>query len=339
MINQSFRIGTVLAVALALATGAGAAPVPPEAGVFQYIVHEAKGTPQDVATAIAQAAPEVGFEVLGIVPVGTPEGCGFTARVLTVYAPEYAKSIIAANRRTGPFAVVDRINVFEDENGVHVSIVNPRSSLRTVLMEDTKYSELIESHLADLRELVLGAVDGRPGSEDYGQMRKKGHIGRTMGVVAGGPFTKKVQDVSVVGGNAWQDMAERVEKALETKGPKWGMHLAFAVEFPEAELVVFGTTGTPMDTRSFEIVGAGSDESRAELSCPGLAHAGAYPMEVVVTQEGLTVRTRIVEPMYRMKMYFEDAGKWAFMKNMGMPGSIEDEVTEQIKTAVATYGR
>ena len=40
-----------------------------------------------------------------------------------------------------------------------------------------------------------------------------------------------------------------------------------------------------------------------------------------------------------MKMYFEDAGKWAFMKNMGMPGSIEDEVTEQIQAALATPGR
>jgi hypothetical protein len=36
--------------------------------------------------------------------------------------------------------------------------------------------------------------------------------------------------------------------------------------------------------------------------------------------------------MYRMKMFFEDAGKWAFMKNMGMPGSIHDEIAAQIKS-------
>ena len=39
--------------------------------------------------------------------------------------------------------------------------------------------------------------------------------------------------------------------------------------------------------------------------------------------------------MYRMKLYFEDAGKWAFMKNMGMPGSIQDEVAAQVRPAVA----
>ncbi len=35
-----------------------------------------------------------------------------------------------------------------------------------------------------------------------------------------------------------------------------------------------------------------------------------------------------LDEMYRMKVYFEDAGKWAFMKNMGMPGEIEKEIIE-----------
>jgi len=43
---------------------------------------------------------------------------------------------------------------------------------------------------------------------------------------------------------------------------------------------------------------------------------------------------RLVDTMYRMKMYFEDAGKWAFMKNMGMPGSIHDEIAAQIKAGL-----
>jgi hypothetical protein len=113
------------------------------------------------------------------------------------------------------------------------------------------------------------------------------------------------------------------------------MQLAYALEIPEAETVVLGSTGTPMDSRSFEIVGAGADSSRNRLKCPGLAHAGAYPIEVVVTKDAGSVRVRVVDTMYRMKMYFEDAGKWAFMKNMGMPGSIQDEIAAQVRPAVA----
>lgn len=42
----------------------------------------------------------------------------------------------------------------------------------------------------------------------------------------------------------------------------------------------------------------------------------------------------LLDIMYRMKMYFEDAGKIAFAKNMGMPGSIEKEMKKIIKAAL-----
>jgi hypothetical protein len=337
MNDNLLQIGTVLAVALLVASAAGAAPASSEAGVYQYVIHQAQGTPTGVAAAIAEAAPGAGFQVLAIVPAGSPETCSFTASVVALYEPDFAARVLAANRRTGPFGAVDRINVFEDENGVHVSVVNPRSTLRTVLMEDEAHSALIEEHLADLRALVLGAVEGQGAARDYGQMRSRGKIGRTMGVVAGGPFDDKVQDISVIGGDDWPDMATRVEEALRVEGPEWGLTLAYRLDLPEFDLSILGATGTPMDTRSFAIVGAGADESRAGLACPGLAHAGAYPIEVVVVHEGVTIRTRIVDTMYRMKMFFEDAGKWAFMKNMGMPGAIEDEIAGPVQAAVDSY--
>ena len=79
---------------------------------------------------------------------------------------DYGRQVLAANRRTGPFAVVDRVDVFEDEKGVHVSVTNPRSLLRTLLMDDQKYEALVESHLQALRGLVSGAVLGTPAGED-----------------------------------------------------------------------------------------------------------------------------------------------------------------------------
>jgi hypothetical protein len=86
MISNRLRIGTVLAVALALGTGAGAAPTSPEAGVYRYVVHKAQGTPAEIAAVIAEAAPAAGFEVLGLVPVGSPEGCDYSAEVVALSA-------------------------------------------------------------------------------------------------------------------------------------------------------------------------------------------------------------------------------------------------------------
>ena len=99
-------------------------------------------------------------------------------------------------------------------------------------------------------------------------------------------------------------------------------------------MVILGTTGTPMDSKSFEIVRHGSDQSREDFECPGIAYAGAYPVEVVVAGRDDEVKVYMTDVMYRMKMYFEDAGKWAFMKNMSMPGTIEEEVAEQIENGL-----
>jgi len=329
---------SLLITALAAAF-VGPAPIgaqtPAAPGVYQYVVRQAEGTVDSVAAAIAAAAPGAGFQLLAMVPVGTPAGCSYKASVVALYAPDYGREIVTANRRTGPFAVVDRVNVFADEKGVHVSVVNPRSILRTTLMDDQKHTALIESHLGTLRKMVSEAVKGTASAQDYGQRREHGYIGKTMGVMAGGPFSEKVTDLTLVEGD-WKSAASRVRSGLEKIGPAWGLRLAYALEIPEAETFILGTTGSPMDSKSFEIVGAGADETRDNLKCPGLAHAGAYPIEVVVAKDAKGAVVRLVASMYRMKMFFEDAGKWAFMKNMGMPGSIQDEIAAQVKAGIAS---
>jgi hypothetical protein len=42
----------------------------------------------------------------------------------------------------------------------------------------------------------------------------------------------------------------------------------------------------------------------------------------------------LVDVTYRMNMYFEDAGKMKFARNMRMPGSIEDEIKDLIRAAL-----
>ena len=89
-----------------------------------------------------------------------------------------------------------------------------------------------------------------------------------------------------------------------------------------------------MEARSFSIVGRGSDKSRSDFACPGLDHAAAYPIEIVFSQEADSVRVLGVDAMFRMKRFFEDAGKLKFARNMGMPGSIEDEIRELLQAAL-----
>jgi hypothetical protein len=304
-------------------------------GVYEYVVQSAQGNFDEISTAIEYTAVAANWRVLAKVDAGVPKDCAYKARVFVLYDAAYGQQIMSANRKTGPFAVVDRINLFQDENGAHVAVVNPHSINRTILMDDQKYEAMAAAHLQALRQMIAGAVPGTASEKEYGQFREEGYIGKTMGVMAGGKFIDKIEDIAKVADGNWKEVAAKARQGLSQPTKQWGMHLVYELELPEFETVVFGTTGTPMDSKSFSIVGAGDDDSRKKLKCPGLAHAAAYPIEVVVVQDGADVKARVVESMFRMKMYFEDAGKWAFMKNVRMPGSIQDEIGQQIKAGLA----
>jgi hypothetical protein len=147
-----------------------------------------------------------------------------------------------------------------------------------------------------------------------------------MGVMAGGPFNKKIKTISEIPETHWETVAMDIAQRMSEPESVWGLHVAYSASLPEYGIAVLGISGDKMEAKSFSIVKAGSDKSRKKFSCPGVAHAGAYPLELIVRQDGPDVGIEMVSAMFRMKMYFEDAGKWAFMKNMGMPGSISYEL-------------
>ena len=308
---------------------------PADYRVYQYILRQVEGDFDTISSSVADALQQNGWQIVAQVDGGVPEDCPYRARVLVLYDSTFADPLFKANQETAAFAVLDRVNIFQDKEGTHISVVNPHSVVRTVMMDDWAFEELSEAHLQKLRATITSAVNGKISYQTYGQKRSKGHIGKTMGVMAGGDFDKKLEDIVVVPDGDWKTVAAKVREAMSQKGPKWGMHQVFELDLPMYRTAIFGTTGTPMDSKSFSIVKAGSDKRRKHFKCPGLAHAAAYPIEVVVSEKTDGVHVRLVDVMYRMKMYFEDAGKWAFMKHMGMPGSIEKEIKEQVLAAFA----
>ncbi len=306
--------------------------------VYQFVIQKAEGTFDEISQELVNGAQENGWQVLAQVDNGVPKKCPYKARVFVLYDSAYAAQIMAANSKTGPFAVVDRVNLFQDENGTHISLVNPHSINRTILMDDTAYEKMSEEHLQALRKMITGSVKGTVSNKGYGQKRSKGYIGKTMGIMAGGSFDGKIKNGIEVSESDLEKVVSAVNTALKKEGPKWGTHEVYRLDLPKYETVLFGVTGTPMDSKSFEIVRAGSDDSRKHFKCPGLAHAAAYPLEIVVAKEKNKIKVLLVDEMFRMKMYFEDAGKWAFMKNMGMPGSIQKELLHKIRVALKLQG-
>lgn len=303
-------------------------------GVYEYVVRGSQMEFASASSLLEQQFHDSDFQLLAKLDAGVPKGCPYRARVFVVFDPEYGQKLLEANRLTAAFALLDRINLFEDEAGLHVAIVNPLNVNRTVLMDDFSYNDLALNHKAKLRKLILAAEIGPESQTQFGKFRKKGYIGKTFGIMAGGPFNKKIKEVATLSDADFSEVVEKVKEGLSQGEGKWGMRLACTLVLNDAGIAILETTSPKIEKKSFKIVKAGSDKSRKHLAFPGLAHAAGYPIEVVVAREEDGVKVRLVNIMYRMKMYFEDAGKMAFAKNMGMPGSIQDEIQKQVSLAL-----
>ncbi len=305
-------------------------------GVFLRIADPATGTVDELSTNLAGAIEGAGWNLLASYDAGVdPEACTYRARVFVVDWPEHTRVVLSKGTH-GAFAAPIRVAVFEDELGVHVSAVNPRSLNRTIVAEEGMDDEWARFSRILRRTLATG-MGLTPAEGEFGQFRDKGRIGRTLGIMAGGPFQEKMKPVATVeaGEGGVGALAQSVFETLEAGSPglEWGVRPIYIMNLAE-NVAVVGFTGERMDSRSFSIVGKGSDKSRSDYACPGIDHAAAYPVEVVFLQEGNEINVILVDEMYRMKMFFEDAGKMSFARNMGMPGSIEDEIKDLVRSVL-----
>jgi uncharacterized protein (DUF302 family) len=335
-----------LAAAMVLLVGVSAAgPAAPKSGsvqdtfgVYVHLLDEVNGSVADVAAAVRTALEADGFSVLSDYSLAVDSGkCGFNSTVISIHDDAYAETVLSQ----GPwaaFALPLRVNVFEDEGGVHVSMVNPQSLNRTIVSE-TEGAATAAGMVERIRGAVAGAGIGRTASGQFGQMRSQGLIGKTMGIMAGGPFVSKVEqilsvDADDVGGV--EGLVELLGSSLEAGGGewKWGIRSMYGTMLVEGELGLVAVTGAGMEAKAMSIVGSGGDDSRSSMACAGIDHSGAFPLELVVKREGAEVNVYLIDEMFRMKMYFEDAGKMKFAMNMRMPGSIESEIRDKVDEAL-----
>jgi uncharacterized protein (DUF302 family) len=305
--------------------------------VYVNLADSLAGSFDEATAALRGAFTAAGWEVVAVHDVALDRrACAYRARVIVLDDPRYTREVLAFGARAA-FVLPPRLALYEDERGLHLATVDPLCVGRTIVAE-SGFEGPAERLLRELTRIASGAVRGRFAVRPFGQTRERGLIGRTMGVMAGGPFLEKLDDLHGTPGETPEDVArvaERVWKGLETPGPRWGLHGIYRLDRSAQGVVVIGVSGAAMESKSFAIVGAGSDERRAGFRCPGAAHAAAYPIEVVVFREGGQVHVAVVDGMYRMKMFFEDAGKMKFAANMGMPGSIEDELRARVLAELA----
>jgi uncharacterized protein (DUF302 family) len=340
MVTRAPRRWILLLALLVALGGASSAASAQDFRVYMKIADPAQGTVAEVSSRVEVAIETAGWNLLSSHFAGVEEDkCSFGAQVFVVDWPEYTQAVLSQGSH-GAFAAPLRISVFEDELGVHVAAINPQNLNRTIVSEEGMEDEWARLS-QEFRQTLASAMGETLVEGEFGQKRGKGRIGRTMGIMAGGPFREKLKEVSTVpaGEGGVMEVAQGLYDTLQGMefGKDWGIHPIYLMPVSET-IVVMGFTGERMEAKSFSIVGRGGDKSRSDFACPGLDHSAAYPVAVLLEQvngpTGDQVEITLVDEMYRMKMFFEDAGKMKFARNMGMPGSIEDEIKDLIRAAL-----
>jgi uncharacterized protein (DUF302 family) len=302
----------LLALLLALCPAADAG----DFGVYVKVVEKVEGTFDDSVKAAADALEGRGWRVLASYESGVKKGCGFRAHNIVVHSAEYAGKVMSHGPLSA-FALPLRVGVYEDEKGINIAFLNPASINRTVL-GDGVGEEMSRAAMKELSDIISSAVKGSVVNEQIGEMRSGGKVGG----MGGGDFLKKVEEI--YSGEDFGETARKVKDGILSNEKGW--KLIYALPLEGLDAVIYGLTEAETEAKAFDI--AGEKRSSKDYRCPGIDHAPAFPIEVVLYKDGGAVKVVILDEMYRMKVYFQDAGNWAFMKNMGMPGRIEKEVVE-----------
>ncbi len=334
--------GALLALVLGPGlAGSGSSAVAQEApsyGVYVKLIDQAVGPFDAVVSALKGGLAGSEWTVLADYESGVNrDKCAYRGHVFVVNSPAYAAQV-AQRGPVAAFALPVRVAVYQDENGTHVALANPQSLTRTMVAE-TGFAIPANGALEQLKAIVTKAVPGNAVATQYGEMRDRGLISKTMGIIAGGPFDSKIEKIASVdleAGMSVQDVAQRLYAGLTKLGGsrRWGVRPVYMLSLPNHDLAIIGVTGEAMEAKAFDIVQHGSDDTRKDMACPGLDHAAAFPIELVLTRVDDAVEIHAVDAMFRMKIYFEDAGSMKFAANMRMPPSIEDEIRDKVEESL-----
>lgn len=338
-----------------------------EFGIYEKVIEKAEGSPSQLAAKIAEAIDASALQLLNKMQVNTPnlvrenkqKHSPFGAFLILATDANFNKTIAALGNRYAANWLL-RVGIFEDENGTHVAIANPITLARIICndLPDDQYNQAItaaEEVSRKLRAVIVPAIAGkevrlqmpplrsakrlRKAKKDMMMMvgpmtffRDKDQFPILIEVDAGANPTAKLKEV-----------IDLVKKNISSFKPtekdagyhwtnnssddlKWRIVCEVQAEGINAALI--GITRNRTEALSFHICGM-KRESDAN-SIPGIDHVCAYPVEVAIYEEDGKIKVGTPREMFRMDMFFWDAGKWAFMKFMNMPSILDKSIKKAV---------
>jgi len=336
-----------------------------EHGIFLK-THEA--IQDDIAVVegkIAEALQANGFDILYRDDLKTPdfvredkaEHCGFKAKLIVFSSEQYLDILTKVDNKylIGGFL---RVGIYEDPTGVNVSIIDPETISRIIfndLYENDKeedYHKIVDK-VAEFKNGLLSALHsvklGKEVSTPMEPIRDDEDLAESskdMFMMVGQMTFFNDEDQFPLIYTSSKSITEvkglfeanlKIFKPVEddidyrwTPSPEEDLHWKIISEVvtKDGKGMLLGFTRPRTEGVSFNIAGM-SREDETNM-CPGIDHAAAYPIEVLLLEVDGKVNVYTQREMFRMDMYYWDAGMAAFMDHMSMPAILDASIKKAL---------
>ena len=329
-------------------------------GMYMLTVKNAKGDFNSISTSVTKAIESAGFRILADRDVATPDRvredgknlCGFKGKLIVFTNDDYIKMLTSFGNKYLVASFL-RVGIHETNEGIQIIISDPETINRIIFndLDDSKYKQAIDKTLpfkskiiSALHSLNAGAnvKESREPKRSSDDLRE---ASKDMFMMVGPMtfFTDEDQFPAIFsqknenGTQGLENLKQKLFKNIEnfqptnddkeyrwTKDPKEDLKwkVVGEVASPDKKAIMFGLTRNRMEAVSFYIVGDETEQNK----CPGLDHLTAYPIEVLlIIEDGKNV-VYTPREMFRMDMYFWDAGMTAFMDHMSMPDILDESI-------------
>lgn len=328
------RIGIVIGALLVVFGWVGSAQAADEYGIFERVL-EASGSFEDTTAALEKSLAESKLTLQGKEDLKIPDGAQ-KARVYILTSPSYLEAAKDLPPNTISAQVL-RIGVYQYGEGkkTHVNMANPIAHAMVFYAGTEKYPQLIAAAKAAEQEIkdVVAKVPGTQVSVQLEPTRSEKTLNKFNG---DGPakmmakFRNWSESQNLVFSDKPENFAATVAKvenllnASKDKGAEDASGWNLISKIPVGtNAVYFGISNAYTENKAIRINSDfRSDGKSKDAPYPGVDHAPALPLEVLVINTGKDVQVVQYGEMWRMQLYFWDSGYLAFTKNTLVPNTI-----------------
>jgi hypothetical protein len=328
------RISAVFGVLLAAFGLAGTAQAGDETyGIFERSL-EASGSFEDTTAALEKSLAESKLTLQAKQDIKTPEGVQ-KAKVYILTSPTYMEA--ARNMPANTIsAQILRIAVYQYGEGkkTQINMANPVAHAMVFYAGTEQYPQLIAAAKATAQEIrdVVAKVPGKAVSVQLEPTRTESALNKFNG---DGPakmmakFRNWSESQSLVFSDKPENFGATVAKvegllnASKDKGEGDASGWRLISKIATNNAVYFGISNDYTENKAIRINSDFRSDGKAkDAPYPGVDHAAALPLEVLVINTGKDVQVVQYGEMWRMQLYFWDSGYLAFAKNTLIPATI-----------------